>query len=193
MIDLVLEDAWKELLGVYKKGYDFLNEEDMRCLFYHLCAKRSSEINYIHAQKRREGTQRKYDLVVNDSLNKHRIAIELKCWLLKSSGPPSNRVDLINEQLKRLEDAVKSEKYDLAYLFVLDEFGQYLVESGLLKKVQTTTENVHFKYFPLPCKKEHERWGFNETSQECKKCETQIPCQLGQEYIRNWQAVGHMK
>lgn len=191
-VDPVLEDAWKELLGFYKKGYDFLNEEDMRCLLYHLCAKRSNEINYVHAQKRiEERTQRKHDLVVNDSLNKHRIAIELKCWLWKSSGTP-NRSDVIKEQLIRLNDAVESKKYDLAYLFVLDEFGQGMIEDGSLSKVHPISENVHLRHFAPLCLKS-ERWSFDENSQKCQNCTTETPCQLGQEYLKKWQSKGFMK
>ena len=52
--------------------------------------------------------------------------------------------------IKRLEDAVKSGKYDLTYLFVLNEFGQYLENnSRLLDKVQPKAENVILNIFHL--------------------------------------------
>jgi len=191
MIDLVLEDAWADLLNHYKKGRAFLNEEDMRCLTYHLCTSRLNAPNCVHAQKRiGTDTQRKYDLVLTNPITKCRTAVELKCWLWKSSGLSESPDDTIENQLHLLIDAVEPKKYDIAYLLVLDEFGNL---DGRLMNFQPKEENLHFKYFMPTCGKTENKWKFDEKARGCSNCPIQIQCQSSQNDLHKEWVLEYMQ
>ena len=188
-MDAIPNDAWNELVGYYKSGQMFLNEEDMRCLLYHLCAKRLTDLNQLHSQKRIAETKLEtYDLVLGYPQNRQRVAVELKCWLWRSSGTPK-RDDVIRNQLRRLEDAIESKRYHRAYLFILDEFG---LTSSLLKMLSPNKKEIQLSYFSPTCAKTIKKWSPEKDREPCLNCEVKIPCQSNQEYIRKWQSKGYL-
>lgn len=188
-MDEILNDAWNDLVSHYKSGQILLNEEDMRCLLYHLCAKRLTDLNQLHSQKRIAETKREtYDLVLGYPQKKQGVAVELKCWLWKSSGTPK-RDDVIRNQLRRLENAIESKRYDRAYLFVLDEFD---LSSSLLRTLSPTKKEIQLKYFSPTCVKTIKKWGFEKDREPCLNCEVKIPCRSNQGYIREWQSKGYL-
>lgn len=188
-LDSILEEAWRELEQNYMNGYIFLNEEDMRCHLYHLCAKRLSNLNYIHSQVQFGEKEQKHDLVLECQENGQKIAVELKCWLLKSSGAP-NRVQKIQDQFRRLENAIKLRGFNQAYLFILDEFE---LHPDYKEKLIPNEEQLKFIYFSPKCLKINEKWKIEKERQPCSNCKIKIPCQINQKYLENWQSKGYMK
>jgi len=189
-IDQILENAWYELLTHYKNGHIILNEEDMRCLLYHLCAKELCNINYIHSQERIDKSkQKKYDLVLGSSEIGNKIAVELKCWLFRSSGV-SNAFQKIKDQFERLENAVKSKQYDHAFIFVLDEFGTL---PDYFDRLIPNEPSVYFRYFSPECMKKEEKWSIQMENEPCLNCEVKIPCLKNQNNIKKWQSKGYLK
>lgn len=184
----ILEDAWNELLDHYRNGHVILNEEDMRCLLYHVCAKRLKNLNEIHCQKRiYETKQEKYDLILG-SEEKPDIAVELKCWLWRSSGT-AKRDAAIRDQLRRLQDAIDSRRCDKAHLFVLDEFG---LPQHLLEDMSPTRKEIQLKYFSAHCMKTNQKWRPREDQEPCQSCTVRIPCQSNQQDIVKWKSKGYL-